>query len=205
MTTAIYFDLDGTILPFEQPYEDVVAAVLEGVVPDPEACAHTFLAVFNRSFEQLTDAPYRAGMSAVADATDATPDPDELVDRLRDAECSATRVSDPARESLQALAAENDLGILTNGVGEFQRAKLVHHDLCEHFETVIVSAEVGAHKPDPAMFERAKTAIDADRYVMVGDDYEADVQGARAAGFTPIHVERGEGVPDFWATLRAMI
>ena len=39
---------------------------------------------------------------------------------------------------------------------------------------------------------------------MVGDDYECDVESARAAGFVPIHYEDTDG-PDFFATLRAML
>ncbi|QGN08065.1 HAD family hydrolase [Halorhabdus sp. CBA1104] len=204
MTTAIYFDLDGTLLTFEQGYGSLVADVLAGHVEDPAAAAETFLDTFDTHFEALEPRPYRQGMVAVCERAGVDADPDELVAALREAEWTHSRVSDAARESLAALGEDTPLGVLTDGVGEFQRAKLAHHDLDQYFESVIVSYEVGAHKPDQAIFDRARDAIDADEYVMVGDS-DADIEGARAAGFTPVRVEHGEDVPDFWATVRALV
>ncbi|CCQ33452.1 Haloacid dehalogenase-like hydrolase family protein [Halorhabdus tiamatea SARL4B] len=205
MSTAIYFDLDGTLLTLEVPYDDIVEGVLSEYVADPAAATERFLATFGERFDALDPEPYRAGMAAVCEHEDieADADPDVLVDALREAECERTQVSDDARASLDALGAENELGVLTDGVAAFQRAKLEHHDLLDYFETVIASYDVGAHKPDAAMFERAREAIDAEEYVMVGDS-DKDIDGARAAGFVPVRVERGEDVPDFWTTLRAL-
>ena len=59
------------------------------------------------------------------------------------------------------------------------------------------------HVPDGAPFELARERVTAEEYVMVGDDYEVDVEGARAAGFVPVHYER-EG-PNFWETLLALV
>ncbi|WP_136689379.1 HAD family hydrolase [Halorhabdus amylolytica] len=203
MSTAIYFDLDGTLLTFEEPYEEIVEDVLAGHVPDPAAASERYLSTFGEHFDALEPEPYRAGMAAVCEHEDVDADPDELVDALRRAECERTTVSEDARASLDALDEENALGVLTDGVADVQRAKLEHHDLLDYFETVIVSYDVGAHKPDAAMFERAREVIDADEYVMVGDS-DADIEGARVAGFTPVRVERGEDVPNFWSTLRAL-
>ncbi|WP_276411589.1 HAD family hydrolase [Haloarcula halobia] len=98
-------------------------------------------------------------------------------------------------------------------------ASFAHHDLTDHFDVVVASYEAGAHKPDPAPFDRLRDRLPADEYVMVGDDYEADVEGARAAGFVPVHYEHearsaSDGAsgdqprdagPDLWATLRALV
>jgi len=203
MGTAIYFDLDGTLLTFAEPYEAVVADVLADYVTEPSEAAETYFATFDEHFDALESDPYRAGMVAVCEHEDTEADPGELVAALREAECERTQVSDDARASLDALGEANTLGVLTDGVAEFQRAKLDHHGLSEHFETVIASYDIGAHKPDASMFDRAREAIEAERYVMVGDS-DADIEGARAAGFTPVRVERGEDVPDFWSTLRAL-
>ncbi|ACV12254.1 HAD-superfamily hydrolase, subfamily IA, variant 1 [Halorhabdus utahensis DSM 12940] len=205
MGTAIYFDLDGTLLTFAEPYEEVVADVLADYVTEPSEAVETYFATFDEHFDALESDPYRAGMVAVCEHEDieADTDPDALVDALREAECERTQVSDDARASLDALGEANALGVLTDGVADFQRAKLDQHDLLDHFETVIASYDVGAHKPDASMFDRAREAIDAEEYVMVGDS-DADIEGARAAGFTPVRVERGEDVPDFWTTLRAL-
>ncbi len=106
-----------------------------------------------------------------------------------------TAVSDEARKLFESLAERHHLGIITNGVPEWQKSKLQHHDLLELFETVVVSYEAGAHKPDPAPFEMAKARVDADTYVMVGDDYEADIEAAREAGFIPVYLDREAVAP----------
>ena len=204
MSTAIYFDLDGTLLTFAEPYEEIVGDVLREYVADPAAASERFLSTFSEHFDALEPEPYRAGMAAVCEREDIDADLDELVKGLVDAECERTQVSDDARASLDALGEANALGVLTDGVADFQRAKLDHHGLLDHFETVIASYDVDAHKPDAAMFDRARKAIDAEEYVMVGDS-DDDIEGARAAGFVPVRVERGGDVPDFWTTLRALV
>jgi putative hydrolase of the HAD superfamily len=66
-------------------------------------------------------------------------------------------------------------------------------------DAVVTSAELGAAKPDPAIFTRALElaggVAPADA-VHAGDDLEADVEGARAAGIAPVLVVRdGEPAP----------
>jgi putative hydrolase of the HAD superfamily len=57
---------------------------------------------------------------------------------------------------------------------------------------VLTSAEVGARKPAPAMFEQALalTGATASQAIHVGDSLEEDVAGARAAGIEPVLVRR---------------
>jgi putative hydrolase of the HAD superfamily len=65
---------------------------------------------------------------------------------------------------------------------------------------VLTSAEVGARKPAPAMFERALELVGAaaPQAIHVGDSLDEDVAGARAAGIEPVLVRRdgAEPVPD---------
>jgi len=79
------------------------------------------------------------------------------------------------------------------------------HDVLERTElrplvdAVVTSAEFGAAKPDPAIFARALDlaggVAPADA-VHAGDDLDADVGGARAAGIEPVLVARdGEAAP----------
>jgi putative hydrolase of the HAD superfamily len=62
----------------------------------------------------------------------------------------------------------------------------------------VASAEFGAAKPDPAVFAHALALAGAEpgRSWHAGDSVEADVQGALAAGVTPVLVARhGEAAP----------
>lgn len=79
---------------------------------------------------------------------------------------------------------------------------LARAGLRHFFDVVVASAAVGAAKPDPRIFWVALEALDAapPEAVHVGDSYEADVQGARAAGISPVlldrdHVYRTSDVP----------
>lgn len=56
---------------------------------------------------------------------------------------------------------------------------------------IIDSGAVGVAKPDPRIFELALTLVDttAARAVHVGDAYQYDVRGARAAGIHPVLVD----------------
>lgn len=60
---------------------------------------------------------------------------------------------------------------------------LVRHSLDRWFSAVVVSAEVGASKPDPAPFLAAleRLGVEPDRALHVGD-HDVDAQGAAAAG-----------------------
>ena len=65
---------------------------------------------------------------------------------------------------------------------------------------VVTSAEVGARKPDAAIFARALeiAGVRAEQAVHVGDSLEEDVAGARAAGIEPVLIRRdgSPGPPD---------
>ena len=56
----------------------------------------------------------------------------------------------------------------------------------------MVSGELGAGKPDAAVFDHALGLLGAEREdaVMVGDSLECDVAGARAAGLGAVWVNR---------------
>jgi|AntRauTorcE11898_2_1112593.scaffolds.fasta_scaffold26802_3 putative hydrolase of the HAD superfamily len=206
MTTAIYFDLDETLLRFERSYGEILTEVFETELGHvSEGMLGTYDETFFAAFDALEPDPVRTGMDAVLTEAGIDGDPDALAEALLTVEKDATTVPDGTHESLEALGESNRLAVITNGVGDWQQAKLAHHDLLDYFETVVTSYDVGAHKPDSAPFEEAKRRVEAAEYVMVGDDDEADVEGGRAAGFVPVRIEDDEGTPEFWATLRAMV
>lgn len=67
-----------------------------------------------------------------------------------------------------------------------------------YLEFVVSSKEVGATKPDPAIFlaalERAK--VNASEAIYVGDQYETDVVGPRRVGIRPILIDRYDLLPE---------
>ena len=130
---------------------------------------------------------------------------DRLVATLRDEEFAATTVPQATRDALAELAddEETTLVCLTDGVGDWQRAKLDHHDIADAFDETVVSYDVAGHKAGGKPYDAVRERIDADEYVMVGDDYDADVKAARAAGFVPVYYENAD--TDLFEILGAML
>lgn len=82
------------------------------------------------------------------------------------------------------------LGVISNADGRAEEA-LDAVGLRPHFELVIDSGLVGMDKPDPRIFQLAaeRMGVEPGEAVYVGDIYEIDVQGARAAGMQAILVD----------------
>jgi putative hydrolase of the HAD superfamily len=69
--------------------------------------------------------------------------------------------------------------------------------IMELVDGVVTSAEVGAPKPVPRVFERALTiaGVPPERAIHVGDKVDNDVQGAAAAGMRGILLQREGDLP----------
>jgi len=95
-----------------------------------------------------------------------------------------------ALEVLEELAGRGHrMFVLTNGFDEVQRTKLDHSGLAPYFSAVFTSDGLGLKKPHRAAFEAvlAATGSVEQHAVMVGDDLECDVVGAREAGWRQVH------------------
>ena len=82
------------------------------------------------------------------------------------------------------------LGVISNADGRVEEL-LQAVGLRPHFELVIDSGVVGIDKPDPRIFQLAaeRMGVQPAEAVYVGDIYEIDVQGARAAGMQAILID----------------
>lgn len=89
---------------------------------------------------------------------------------------------------LDYLKSKYRLHLITNGFHSVQHKKLSNSGIAHFFESVTTSEDVGAKKPNPKVFQYAlsQAQTQANRAVMIGDSYEADVLGARAVGFKTI-------------------
>jgi putative hydrolase of the HAD superfamily len=97
-------------------------------------------------------------------------------------------VAERSAESLARLRqAGLKLGVVSNSDGRVEQA-LAAAGLREYFDVVIDSALVGVEKPDPRIFHAALEALGVapEEALYVGDLYEIDVLGARAAGMEAV-------------------
>ena len=87
-------------------------------------------------------------------------------------------------ELLQYLKPKYHLHLITNGFQEVQHIKLSGSGMEPYFETLTVSEEVGVKKPNPEIFRYAlaKAQATAEESLMIGDEMDVDIDGARAAG-----------------------
>jgi putative hydrolase of the HAD superfamily len=123
----------------------------------------------------------------------------ELTSRFHNLEMSY-HCPKPGYQILTELGARGyRLGLITNrgGVERFNEL-LDQLDLRPYFELVLASGEVGIQKPNPAIFAAALERINgrAEASIYVGDNYWADVIGARQAGLTPILLDPNRLFPE---------
>jgi len=99
-----------------------------------------------------------------------------------------TNLFPEARETLEYLSAKYSLHIITNGFEEVQYRKIKASDLNQYFDKVTTSEEAGCKKPDPRIFEYAldKANAKASESLMIGDDIEVDIIGARNTGIDQV-------------------
>ena len=81
--------------------------------------------------------------------------------------------------------------VTNNGVAE-QRLKLDRVDLANRITAMITSEEVGACKPERAIFDAAlaRAGVGAGDAVMLGDAWPTDIEGALAMGIRAVWLNR---------------
>ncbi len=82
--------------------------------------------------------------------------------------------------------------------------------LTAKMDFLLASSLAGVEKPDPRIFHLAlsRAGVSPDRAIHVGDDYEADLQGARGAGIDALLLDREgnhAGEPNRIHTLRELL
>ena len=107
-----------------------------------------------------------------------------------------------AAEAVRRLAARGlPLGIVSNTgrtPGEVLRQYLERHALLRHFRALSFSDEVGVRKPEAEIFRRTLAKLGAEAGIVpseiahVGDNPQADVEGARGVGMRAVHYVAGD-------------
>jgi putative hydrolase of the HAD superfamily len=101
-----------------------------------------------------------------------------------------THLYDGTFEILDYLkASPYRLHIITNGFQEVQAFKLKNAKIDHYFHTVTDADNAGVKKPNPLIFEKAILNANADisACLMIGDSWEADIEGALNVGLDAIY------------------
>ncbi|MEO7767429.1 MAG: YjjG family noncanonical pyrimidine nucleotidase [Ferruginibacter sp.] len=94
-------------------------------------------------------------------------------------------------EILNYLSGKNyQLHLITNGFEKVQWSKLNHSGMGGYFRHVITSESSNSLKPKKEIFEYAlqKTGASLSESIMLGDNLDADIQGAMNAGMDSVFV-----------------
>lgn len=87
---------------------------------------------------------------------------------------------------------EYRMAVLSNGDSLQQRQKLKKTGIEDYFEEIVISGDIGIHKPAKGVFDEVveKIGVDHDECVYVGDSYDADFVGADNAGLYACLIDR---------------
>lgn len=181
---AVLFDLDRTLLDRDVAF----VKYAEQIWANSKIKAATKKELFVSRFSQL-DARGRGDKRAMFQTlvSEFLPDgdADALLEKFERVFPTAVAPFGDAIPLLEALHKEGILaGIVSNGRGKFQRAKLASSGLLPLVDVVVISEEVGFKKPDPRIFHMALDSLHctAEEAVFIGDSEETDVRGAKAVG-----------------------
>lgn len=120
---------------------------------------------------------------------------DDAAARVLDPAGGVLEVFDDAAPALDRLHASGyRLGVVSNWDWSLYPV-LRAHGLAGWFDAVAASGPLGFAKPDPRIFAAAlaRLGVGPEEACHVGDDLEADYDGARAAGMAAIHLVRAGG------------
>ena len=206
---AVLLDASGTLIEVARPPGETYSLLARdfGGDLDPDTLTAGFRSAFadappmafpgkhGADLDRAERGWWRAVVERVIGAAGGVPELDACFDRLyaHYASAQAWRIYP---EVPAVLASLRGRGIALAVVSNFDSRLPPLLDglgLSAFFDAVVCSGEVGAAKPDGAIFAHALAilGVEASEALHVGDDPEADYEGARAAGLKALLVDRG--------------
>jgi len=195
--SVIFFDLDDTLLDHEGSEKRAALRLREEYGLEkwsPNAFLHQWEALSNEHiatyFSGLITFQEQRRRRIRAIFEDASI-PDEEADAIFETYLQAYEATWALfADAIPCLDALNGmrLGMISNGNSDQQRRKLKATKIDQRFETVVISSEVGIAKPDAGIFHEAcrQMNVNPSDCIMVGDNWDRDVLGARLAGLRAI-------------------
>lgn len=195
----IFFDAGGTLIAPREDVGEVYARTAEryGLAAPPAAVLAAFFDAFHakKLDGQPQDRDWWRDVVAETFAAFGTPtDPAALFADLYEhfTAPDAWVLAPGALQTVRTLRARGYRTGLISNWDDRLPGILEGLGLAALLDPVVVSYRVGAEKPDARIYEVAlrEAGTRPERSLMIGDDYEADIAGARALGFGAIQVRR---------------
>lgn len=208
--SACTFDAAGTLIHLAEPvghsYHKV--AKQHGIKCDPDLIDSAFRAVWKRTpppFSPHSPYPHsnekmwwRCLVREVFEEAGSSWSDSAIFDLCFEAlyeyfESPGTWITNEDIHDILAPLSERLRCVVLSNFDHRLRRILRDLDLAKYFEGFFLSCEIGASKPDPRIFESARTHFDlpAAEILHIGDDPICDREGAQRAGFQFFSVEAG--------------
>ncbi|MEU3407514.1 HAD family hydrolase [Streptomyces sp. NPDC006670] len=182
MPRLAFFDLDGTLADRQSALSDAVTDLCRthALTADAQQWLRT----------ELADRANAADFARLRAAFALEVSEAQLWQEYVGLMAAASSCRPEVLEGLTRLRAAGwTIGIVTNGAGDIQRAKLTATGLADLVDGVAVSGDLEIRKPDRRLFELAASRCNvnlADGGWMVGDNPEGDIGGGHQAGLRTI-------------------
>lgn len=193
---AILFDLDGTLLNFEEAERVALSnALAEFQVPCSENTQHLYHMINERLWEQFElglvskEALKLWRFEELFKELDIHIDAERVNRAYQKALSHCAILERDAREICGKLSEYCKLYVVTNGTAAVQYSRLKESGLDQYFRGVFVSEELGARKPEEVFFNKVFEQIhcrevEKSEILLVGDSVSSDIKGALRAGIS---------------------
>ena len=207
---AFILDADNTLFDFDRAERDALreALLAGGYSTIPEDTFSRYHRIndelwklFERGLvdqEQLRIERFRRLIAGLPPPQHQAPDPAVVGMRYIEALSEKGYLLAHAQSVLRSMSSKVPLLLLSNGIASVQRRRIDRAGIGVYFKDILISAEVGLAKPDPAIFALAieKLQCAKERILCVGDGPSSDIRGGHAAGLdTCWYAPRGSEYP----------
>jgi putative hydrolase of the HAD superfamily len=206
--TTVYLDLYQTVAYFHPPREFRLAKILKefGFEVEDHTLSRGYLAADHYYTLAAMDVPihlltpadrekvylrYQQVVLEEIGLTNALPMIEQIRERYQQVDHEFRLFPDVLPAIHQLRDSGYRIGVITN-VTDDPTESIESMGLKGAFEAIIASCLVGYEKPDIRIFQAALAALHADpnQAVHVGDQFLADVEGAKAAGMKAVLLDR---------------
>jgi HAD superfamily hydrolase (TIGR01549 family) len=202
---VLCFDLDGTIIDtwdgeikakftmreelakHSEIPEDMIARTYDIL------WAHTKQDYMNMLADGLGEMDIRTiHLGLVLDEIWGEDEPERLAQLHWDTILDNMHIYPDAAQVIETLSEKYTLTMITNGAGDLQREKIKRLSFKDHFKDIIVSGDLGHHKPSKAIFDEItkRTNTEPSETAYIGNSYRKDILGAQAAGWQTVWLNR---------------
>ncbi|MBA3665944.1 MAG: noncanonical pyrimidine nucleotidase, YjjG family [Bacteroidetes bacterium] len=198
----IFFDLDDTLWDFEKNSSQVLTALFSEF--DLGTKLKTDFETFHYTYKEVNNSLWRSFNKKEIDKPFLRNNRFDIVfkkflyhnyeENLKVTELYlerspyGTHLKKDCIEVLDYLQPNYSLHLITNGFKEVQHIKIENCGLKPYFSQILISEEHQLLKPDEKIFRLAETLANCSREecLMIGDNFESDVEGALNAGWKSI-------------------